>query len=123
MSLGQILEVEGLRSPRGPLSLPRPLTPGDSDETPGTDEGQAGCDTMGSGDCSQVNNMSSFLSFGPHVRHMEVPRLQLPAYTTTATATWDLSHICDLCCRLQPGQPLDPLSEARNRSFILMDTS
>ena len=36
-----------------------------------------------------------------HLRHMEIPRLRvqselrLPAYTT-ATATWDLSHICDL---------------------------
>ena len=44
----------------------------------------------------------SFLSFfflEPHPRHMEVPRLgvklelQLPAYTT-ATAMWDVSHIC-----------------------------
>ena len=38
---------------------------------------------------------------GPLPWHMEVPRLgaepelQLPAYTT-ATATWDLSPICDL---------------------------
>ena len=44
----------------------------------------------------------SFLFFfflGPHLLHMEVPRLgakselQLPAYTT-ATAMWDQSHIC-----------------------------
>ena len=40
-----------------------------------------------------------FFFLGPHVRHMEVPRLgvqlelQLPAYTT---ATPDLSLICDL---------------------------
>ena len=39
---------------------------------------------------------------GPLLWHMEVPRLraeselQLLAYTT-ATATWDLSHVCDLC--------------------------
>ena len=38
---------------------------------------------------------------GPHSQHMEVPRLgaelELPllAYTI-ATATWDLSHICNL---------------------------
>ena len=38
---------------------------------------------------------------GPHQWHIEVPRLevkselQLPAYTT-ATATWDPSHICNL---------------------------
>ena len=44
-----------------------------------------------------------FLSFLGLTRHMEVPRLgvqaelQLPAYTAaTATATWDLSCICDL---------------------------
>ena len=38
---------------------------------------------------------------GPHLRHMEVPRLgvklelQLPPYAT-ATATGDLSGVCDL---------------------------
>ena len=54
---------------------------------------------------------------------MEVPRLgaeselQLPAYTT-ATATLDLSLICNLQCRI-----LNPLSEARDRTRVLMDTS
>ena len=60
---------------------------------------------------------------------MEVPgpgdelEPQLLAYST-ATATLDLSHIgnlvcaaCDLC------QILNPLSEARNRTHILIDTS
>ena len=57
---------------------------------------------------------------------MEVPslgvgsELQLPAYTT-ATATPDLSHICDLCCSLRT--ILNPLSEARDGTHILMDTS
>ena len=43
---------------------------------------------------------------GPHLQHMEVPRLgvkselQLPAYTT-AKAVLDLSHIYDLCCSLR----------------------
>ena len=43
----------------------------------------------------------SFVFLGPYPWHMEVPRLgvklelRLPAYTT-ATATWDLSHVCDL---------------------------
>ena len=44
-----------------------------------------------------------FLSFlKRHLQHMKVARLgveselQLLAYTT-ATATWDPSHICDLC--------------------------
>ena len=42
-----------------------------------------------------------FFFLGPHLRHMEVPRLevqlelQLPAYTT-ATATQDPSHVCNL---------------------------
>ena len=58
-------------------------------------------------------------------RHMEVPRLrvkldlQLPAYAT-ATATPDLSHIWDLHCSFQI---LNPLSEARNQTCILVDTS
>ena len=48
---------------------------------------------------------------------MEIPRLgveselQLAAYTT-ATATCNLSHICDLC--LQQRQILNQLSEARD---------
>ena len=57
---------------------------------------------------------------------MEVPRLgveselQLLAYTT-ATATMDLSHICDLCRSLQQHRILNPLSEARNQTRILTD--
>ena len=56
---------------------------------------------------------------------MEVPRLgvelelQLPAYTT-ATATLDPSCICDLYHSLQQHRIL---SEARDRTHILMDTS
>ena len=59
---------------------------------------------------------------------MEVPRLgvelelQLPAYTA-AIATWDLSCICDLHCSLWQCQILNPLSEARNQTLILMNTS
>ena len=70
-----------------------------------------------------------FLVFlGPHPRHMEVPRLgvklelQLPAYTT-ATATWDLSHVCDLHHTSQQCQILNPLSEVRDQTHVLMDTS
>ena len=57
---------------------------------------------------------------------MEGPRLeaelelQLPVY---ATATLDLSHICNLRCSLrQHHQILSPLSEARDQTCILMDT-
>ena len=60
---------------------------------------------------------------------MEVPRLgveselQLPAYAY-AYATQDLSHICDLHhSSLQQCQILNTLSEAGDRTCILMDTS
>ena len=65
---------------------------------------------------------------GPHLWHMDVPRqgveseLQLLAYAT-ATAMPDVSGICDLHCRLQQCQILNPLSKARNQTHILMDTS
>ena len=48
--------------------------------------------------------------------------LQLPAYAT-ATAMPDLSRICDLCHSSSQWQILDPLSGARDRTCILMDTS
>ena len=57
--------------------------------------------------------------------HMEVPRLgvqpelQLPAYTP-ATATPDLSRICDLHHSSGQRQILHPLSEARDRTHNLM---
>ena len=59
---------------------------------------------------------------------MEVPRLevelqlQVLAYTT-ATAMWDLSHICDLHHSSQQHQILNPLIEARDPTCVLMDTS
>ena len=66
--------------------------------------------------------------WGPHSWHMEFPRLgveselQRPAYAA-ATATGDPSRICDLHhsswqCRIP-----NPLSEARDRTLILMDPS
>ena len=48
--------------------------------------------------------------------------LQLPAYGT-ATAMQDLSFICDLHHSLQERQILNPLSEVRDWTHILMDTS
>ena len=59
---------------------------------------------------------------------MEVPRLRvwlellLPAYAT-AIAVPDLSCICDLHHSSWQHRILDPLSEARDRTHILMDTS
>ena len=59
---------------------------------------------------------------------MEVPRLwfeselQLPAYTT-ARATRDLSHICDLYHSSRQRWIFNLLSEAGDRTGILIDTS
>ena len=59
-----------------------------------------------------------FLFLGPHLRHMEVPRLglelelQLLAFIIV-TAKQSLSCICDLCSLWQL-QILNPLSKARD---------
>ena len=64
----------------------------------------------------------------PHLWHGEVPGLgvesevQLLAYPA-ATATWSLSHICDLHHSLRQRQILNMLSEARDQTSIFMDTS
>ena len=63
-----------------------------------------------------------------HPQHTEVPRLgveselQLLAYAT-ATAMWDLSTICNLHHSSWQCQILNPLSEARDQTCILMDAS
>ena len=65
---------------------------------------------------------------GPHPWHMEVPRLgvelelQLLVYAT-ATATPDLSHICDLYHSSQQCRILNPLSEARDWTRNLIVSS
>ena len=48
--------------------------------------------------------------------------LQLPAYAT-ATAAQDLSCVCDLHHSLQQRWVLNPLSEARNQTHVLLDTT
>ena len=50
------------------------------------------------------------------------PELWLPTYGT-ATATQDLSCICDRCHSSQQHQTLNPLSKARDRTCIFMGTS
>ena len=71
--------------------------------------------------------MLLFVFLGPHLWHMEVPRLgvklelQLPAYTTAA-AVLDPSCICDLYHSLWQHWILNPLSESRARTHILTDT-
>ena len=67
-----------------------------------------------------------FFFLGPHLWHVEVPRLgveselHLPAF---ATATWHLSHVCDLHHSSLQCRILNPLSEARDQTCILMDMS
>ena len=67
-----------------------------------------------------------FFFLGMHPQYMEVPRLgvkpelQPPAYTID-TSTPDPSHICDLHHSLWQCQILNPLSKARDWTFILMD--
>ena len=65
---------------------------------------------------------------GPHLRHMEVPRLgvkselQLPT-TATVTAMPDPSHVCNLYHSSQQRWILNTLNEARDRIRILLDPS
>ena len=59
---------------------------------------------------------------------MEVPRVEVESELslliyTTATATQDPSSICNLYHSSQQRQILNPLSEARGQTCILMDTS
>ena len=67
------------------------------------------------------------LFLGPHLRHIEVPRLgvgselQLPAYTTV-TATSDLRCVCDWHGNVQQCWILNPLSRARDGTRLLKDT-
>ena len=69
-----------------------------------------------------------FFFLWPHLQHMEVPRLGVESELqllacTTATATQDLSHICGLSCSLQQCWILNPLSEDKDGTCILMDTN
>ena len=63
----------------------------------------------------------SFFFLGPHLQHMEVPKLgveselQLPA-----TATPDLSCVCDLHHSSWQCRILNPLSEAMDRTHNLV---
>ena len=69
-----------------------------------------------------------FAFLWPHPWHMKVPRLeveselQLPAFAI-ATAMPDPSQVCDLHHSSWQCWILNPLSEARDRTSILMDTS
>ena len=81
-----------------------------------------------SGNSSSLLFLFHFFFLGPDLWHMEVPRLgaeselQVPAYTT-ATVTVDQSQMCDLCFTLWQLGILNPLSEARDQTCILMGTT
>ena len=67
-----------------------------------------------------------FVFLGPHPRHTEVPRLGVPSElqppaSTTATATRDLSRVCDLHHSSRQRRILNPLGEARDRTCVLVD--
>ena len=61
------------------------------------------------------------MAYGGSQARIEM-ELQLLPYTT-ATVTPDLSLVCDLHHSLQQRQILNPLSETRDRTHILMDAS
>ena len=69
-----------------------------------------------------------FVFLGPHPQHVEVPRLeveselQLLAYTT-AIATKDPSHVCDLHHSSGQRQILNPPSKARDQTCVLKEAS
>lgn len=73
-----------------------------------------------------TTHLIHYILFRVNLWHMEVPslgdelELQLPAYTT-ATATPDSSHTCNLSHSLWQCQILNTLSEARDRTCLLMD--
>ena len=63
-----------------------------------------------------------FVFLGPHPWHMDVPKLYLLA-CATATATPHPSHVFNLHHHSWQQRLLNPLSKARDRTCILMDTS
>ena len=64
-----------------------------------------------------------FVVLGPHLWHMEVPRLGSNAGQQHSHSHTDPSHIHNLCRNLWQCQILNPSSEAGNRTHIFKDTS
>ena len=100
--------VQWLKDP----ALPQPWH-----RLPGVAQVSQECDNASAFAPAHIYLYLSFLQL--HLQHMEVPRLevklelQLPIYTT-ATATPDLSCICDLRSSLWQRWILNPLSKARD---------
>ena len=69
--------------------------------------------------------LTTFFFFRMEGGHMEVPRLgvQFSIGAAAATAIPDPSHVCKLHHSSQKPRILNPLSEARDWTWILMDTS
>ena len=69
-----------------------------------------------------------FVFLGPHPQHMEVPKLGAelelkPLAYTTASATPEPNRICDLHHSSRQRRILNQLSEAKDWTCILMNTS
>ena len=69
-----------------------------------------------------------FCFLGLHVQHVEVPKLQVESELqllacSTASGTWNPSHVCNPHCSSQQCWILNPLSKTRNWMHILMDNS
>ena len=67
-----------------------------------------------------------FFFLGPNLQHTEVPRLGVQSELqvlamATAIAMPDPSHVCKLHCSSWQCPILNPLSEARDRTCILMN--
>ena len=70
----------------------------------------------------------TFCFLRPHLRHMEVSRIGVkselqPLAYTTATAMQDPSHVYNLHHSSRQRRILNPLSEARDQTCFLVDTS
>ena len=65
---------------------------------------------------------------GLYLQYMEIPRLRVeskpqPLAYTTATASRDPGHICDLHHSSWQCRILNPLIETRDQTFVLMNTT
>ena len=66
--------------------------------------------------------MIFFFFLGLRLRHMEVSRLAVES-DLQLLATMDPKHFWDLHCSLQQQWILNPLSEARDQTHVLMNTT
>ena len=76
--------------------------------------------------CLNISKVIFFFFLGLHLQHMEIPRLGIKLelqLLATATVTQDPKHICHLHHSSQKCWFLNPLSEVRDWTCILIDTS